>query len=117
MEAKVVEEVFQRIAGILNLRVAGQLIRTTGEHPFYVAGLGWTPANELHSGMELLTATGEWVRVDGVNDTSEWEVVYNLRVADQHILRWGRRMGIERLGAQLMHTGLLHLQRLDTWWV
>ena len=59
VEAKVVEEVFRRFARVLDLRVGGQTIRTTGEHPFYVAGLGWTPANELHSGMELLTATGE----------------------------------------------------------
>ena len=84
VEAKVVEEVFQRFARVLDLRVAGQSIRTTGEHPFYAAGLGWTPANELQSGMELLTASGEWVRVDGLDDTGEWEVVYNLRVADHH---------------------------------
>jgi hypothetical protein len=84
VEAKVVEEVFRRFARVLDLRVASELIRTTGEHPFYAAGLGWTPASSLTTGMELLTSSGEWVRVDGVDDTGDWEVVYNLRVADHH---------------------------------
>ena len=36
IEVKHVEEVFRRTAPILNLHVAGQVIRTTGEHPFFV---------------------------------------------------------------------------------
>ncbi|MEZ6141265.1 MAG: hypothetical protein R3B84_11905 [Zavarzinella sp.] len=34
IEAKAVEEVFIRVAPILNLLVGGRIIRTTAEHPF-----------------------------------------------------------------------------------
>jgi hypothetical protein len=37
---------------------------------FYAAELGWTPANELQSGMELQTASGEWIRMDGMDETT-----------------------------------------------
>ncbi len=84
VEAKVVEETFRRYARVYDLRVGGQTIRTSSEHSFYAAGLGWTEASSLTTGMELLTASGEWVRVERVDDTGEWEVVYNLRVADHH---------------------------------
>jgi hypothetical protein len=72
VEVKVVEEMFTRFAGILHVHLGGQVIGTSGEHPFYAAGLGWTPASSLTSGMELLTSSGEWVRVDGVEDTDDW---------------------------------------------
>ena len=39
--AKQVEEVFVRTGRVWHLHVGGQLIRTTGEHPFYVKGRGW----------------------------------------------------------------------------
>ena len=39
-----VEEVYVRVAHILNVEVAGQIIETTAEHPFYVVGRGWIPA-------------------------------------------------------------------------
>jgi hypothetical protein len=84
VEAKVVEAVFERFAGVLHLHLGGQLVRTTAEHPFYAAGKGWTPAFELNPGDGVLTAAGTWVRVDEVFDTGEWQAVYNLRVADHH---------------------------------
>ena len=56
VEAKVVEEVFRRFARVLDLRVAGQSIRTTGEHPFYAAGLDWTPVNECLTTISLRLA-------------------------------------------------------------
>lgn len=31
---------------ILLLRLAGDVIRTTADHPFYVAGQGWTAASD-----------------------------------------------------------------------
>jgi hypothetical protein len=64
VEVKVVEEVFERFAGVYHLHLGGQLIRTTGEHPFCAAGKGWTAAQELQPGDGVLTADGTWVRVN-----------------------------------------------------
>ena len=82
--AKQVEEVFVRTGRVWHLHVGGQLIRTTGEHPFYVKGRGWVAALELLQGDLLATDAGQWVPVEDVYDTGEYETVYNLRVADFH---------------------------------
>ena len=60
VEVKLVEEVFVRYAGILALHAGGQVIRTTGEHPFYVKGNGWTACNCLNVGDMIRTDDG-WV--------------------------------------------------------
>lgn len=39
------------------LEVGGETIETTDEHPFYVAGQGWTKARDLRAG-DLLIAEG-----------------------------------------------------------
>ena len=46
IELKEVEEVFVRVAPIWNVHVAGRIIRTTAEHPFWVVGRGWIPATK-----------------------------------------------------------------------
>jgi hypothetical protein len=84
IEGKVVEEVFERFAGVYNLHIGGQVIGTSGEHPFYVEGKGWTKAFELQPGDRVLTSDGTTVAVEEVFDTGEWLPVYNLRVADHH---------------------------------
>ena len=84
VEARVIEETFQRLAKVLEVRVAGRPILTTGEHPFYVAGRGWTPARELVEGDRLACLAGPGALVSGVRDTDEWAAVYNFRVADWH---------------------------------
>jgi hypothetical protein len=84
LEAKVVEEVFVRTARILHVRVGGRLIKTTGEHPFWVYNKGWVVANALASGDLLLSHDGRLVAVAEVRDTGEYETVYNLRVTDYH---------------------------------
>ncbi|MCZ2340493.1 MAG: HINT domain-containing protein [Bacteroidales bacterium] len=84
-EYKIVEEVFQRLAAVWVVQLPGGVeIRTTQEHPFQVRGKGWLPARELVVGDPLECADGSTVAVAGVVDTGEWEVVYNLRVADWH---------------------------------
>jgi hypothetical protein len=51
---KAVEEVFVRVSPVLHLRVGGQVLRTTGEHPFWTANRGrWLPARELAVGDHL----------------------------------------------------------------
>jgi hypothetical protein len=84
LAAKVVEEVFTRQGRVLRLRVRGQEIGTTAEHPFWVYNRGWLPAGELRVGDWLLSHDGQWVVVEEVQDSGRVETVYNLRVADFH---------------------------------
>jgi len=67
------------------------VIRTTPEHPFWVRGRGWVPAGELKLGELLSSHDGQWVAVEDLLDTGEWETVYNLRVADYHTYFVGSR--------------------------
>ena len=84
IEAKVVEEVFVRVSPVLDLRVRGRTITTTGEHPFYAEGRGWTEAKRLEPGERILAMSGEWLLVEGVDDSGLIATVYNFRVADHH---------------------------------
>ena len=91
MEVKTVEEVFENYARVLHLHVGSQVIRTVGEHPFYVRGKGWIAARELEPGDLLRSHDGQWVAVGKVYDNGEEEKVYNLRVADYHTYFVGSR--------------------------
>ena len=82
--AKAVEEVFVRQGLITDLRAGGRTIRSTFEHPFFVDGKGWTPLNRIAAGDAVWTEAGGWVGVDAVEETGEWETVYNFRIADFH---------------------------------
>ncbi len=88
--AKRVEEVFQRgIGRLIELRVGGQTIRTTHEHPFYVdskaLGKKWLAACALCPGDALLRShDGKWVPVESVSDTDEDVTVYNMRIEEYH---------------------------------
>lgn len=111
VEAKVVEEVFQRFARVMDLRVAGRVIRTTGEHPLYAAVLGWTEASSMTTGMELLT------------DTADWEVVYNLRVADHHTYfvgdddwRWAHNAYLGLSDSVVRQEGMGYAELARGWW-
>jgi hypothetical protein len=84
VEAKVVEEVFVHETILWRLDVNGQTIRTTAEHPFFVAGRGWVKCSELKVGERLLSESGAWVAVEAVEETGIWSTVYNVRIADYH---------------------------------
>ncbi|MEZ6141284.1 MAG: polymorphic toxin-type HINT domain-containing protein [Zavarzinella sp.] len=84
IEAKVVEEVFVRNSPILSIHVHGQVINTTGEHPFYVENKGWIDAQDLIPGDRFLSHEDQWISIEEIFDTDEWETVYNLRIADHH---------------------------------
>ena len=71
------------VSPVLDLHV-GQVIGTTGEHPFWVAGKGWTPAGALVPGDELVTRAGRRVAVERVADAGRVATVYNLEVEDDH---------------------------------
>ncbi len=81
---KRVLDVFERVAPIWAVKIPGQTIETTAEHPFGVYGRGWIPAKMLEVGDLLLTNEGLLVTVEGVEDTGRVETVYNFLVEDFH---------------------------------
>ena len=82
LEWKKVEELFKRNGFMAHLHIGGEVIRTTMEHPFYVLDKGWVPASEVQPGDLLSSHDRQWVPVEQVLDTGDYETVYNLRVAD-----------------------------------
>jgi hypothetical protein len=79
-----VEETFERTGLVLELVVGGKLIRTTGEHPFWVRDRGWVNAQELAEGDLLASHDGQWTAVSAVSEVLAEETVYNMRVGDFH---------------------------------
>jgi hypothetical protein len=110
IEVKVVEETFVRVAPVLHLRVNGQTIRTTGEHPFFVRGQGWLCAKELQVGDHLSSHKGEWASVEAVTDLNEVTSVYNLSVGDYHTYfvgsrEWGFSVWAHNAEYEFVHRG------------
>ncbi len=94
LHPKRIEAVFRNEAAIVELRVGGQVTRTTAEHPFFVRRRGWTPAAAIRPGDSVSTDAAGWIAVDDVRATSETVPVYNMRVADYHTYfvgsaKWG----------------------------
>ena len=92
LELARISRTYQRTAyrlQVLTLRDAEgneQTLRVTDEHPFYVAGRGWTKARELAGGDVLLGAAGEASAVlSNLGEAHPQGVtVYNLEVQDAH---------------------------------
>jgi len=63
---------------------SGESIETTAEHPFYIKGKGWNPANSLKVGQALQLHNGTTVVVKEVDTSVRLERVYNLTVANTH---------------------------------
>ncbi len=82
--AQRVEEVFARNGLIWELRIGGQTIRSTAEHPFYRDGDGWVALHLLRVGDRLKLEDGSWSTIEGVRDTGRYEAVYNFRVREFH---------------------------------
>jgi len=78
----VVRTTFRTPEKLTRLEAGDQTIRSTGGHPFWVAGKGWTKARDLAPGMQLHGVAGavpvQSVAAGGVAAT------YNLIVADYH---------------------------------
>jgi hypothetical protein len=62
ISGKIVEEVFERYAGVMVVRADGRDIRTTHEHPFFVAKKGWTPGGWWTSPRTARTRPGGTAR-------------------------------------------------------
>lgn len=85
IELKVVEEVFVRETLMWELElVGGVVVRTSAEHPFWVAGKGWVGVDVMRQGDKLVARDGTAVELLYVRDTGVVETVYNFRVADWH---------------------------------
>jgi hypothetical protein len=91
IEPRRVEEIFQRVSAMVEVRVCGRSIRTTAEHPFYVQGKGWTAAAELVPGDLFRSHDGGWNPVESINPTGEVATVYNMRIAEYHTYFVGSR--------------------------
>ncbi len=66
---------------VFSLETAGETLRCTGGHLFWVAGQGWTKARNLKSGQTLHCASGT-VQVSLVTEEPQPGQTYNLVVAD-----------------------------------
>ncbi len=84
LELKHVQEVYNRAARLLRLRVNGKDVTTTDEHPFVVAGRGWVNADQLAPGDALLTHEGAIVTIEEVEKLATVAPVYNFQVSDFH---------------------------------
>jgi hypothetical protein len=91
---KRVLKVHVRVGRVFLVRLGGQTLETTAEHPFWVVGRGWVIAAELREGDRLAGRSGAGAVVEGVEQTDRWETLYNLHVADYHTyfvgdISWG----------------------------
>ena len=91
-EEKAVVETYVRETGqLVHLRVGGELISTTPNHPFWVKGRGFVSAGELQAGEELVNAAGEVCRVENIRPeiVESPERVYNFQVEGFHTYHVG----------------------------
>ncbi len=63
---------------------SGESLETTAEHPFYIKGKGWNPANSLKVGQALQLHNGTTVVIKEIDTSVRLEKVYNLTVANTH---------------------------------
>ena len=81
---------------LIHLRLGGEKIQTTAEHPFYSRqARGWQKAGTLVVGDEVIRSDGQWVAVTAVEHRTEFEqpvIVYNIEVANAHTYFVGKWM-------------------------
>jgi len=69
---------------VFEIKVGRDVLRVTGEHPFYVAGKGWTPAREVRSGDQFITGEDCALIVDAIERQDGDVHVYNFEVSIDH---------------------------------
>jgi hypothetical protein len=69
---------------VVTLLLDDEVIETTPEHPFFVAGRGWTPAGALVAGSTIQQADGTTGVVHAMQMEHRSQVMYNFTVADAH---------------------------------
>ncbi len=61
-----------------------EIIRATGQHPFWVVEEGWTEAQDLLCGQQIATSSGAYLRVGNKTWAQDPQTVYNFEVAGTH---------------------------------
>jgi RHS repeat-associated protein len=77
---QVLETFVRETDALYDLYVDGEVISTTGEHPFWVPDFGWVEAKDLTVGSLLQTADGKVVDVDKIERREGKFEVYNFKV-------------------------------------
>jgi len=86
-----VVQVFERTATeVVDIRVGGETITATLEHPFWVVGRGWIAAGQLESDSPVMTKDGRVVRVSSIKRCEGDFKVYNFEVNDLHTYLVGK---------------------------
>ena len=68
---------------IYKIVIGGEVIKATGNHPFYVDGV-YKEAKELKVGDKLLNKNGIYVEIEEITTYESDALVYNIEVADNH---------------------------------
>ncbi|MEH2368115.1 polymorphic toxin-type HINT domain-containing protein [Nostoc sp.] len=85
IEAHQVLDTFVRqTSALVDLYVDGEVISTTGEHPFWTPDKGWVEAKDLEVGSLLQTEDGRIIDVDKIEKREGQFQVYNFRVEGFH---------------------------------
>ena len=76
----------KEIDTLVHLKINGEEIDTTENHPFWVVGIGWIAAGNLRVGDKVLLKTGEISTVESitVEKLDKPVKVYNFEVEDWH---------------------------------
>jgi hypothetical protein len=85
IESKQVTDAFVRHTDrLVDLYIDGEIISTTGEHPFWTADKGWVEARDLTLGSLLQTEDGRIIDVDKIEQRKGDFTVYNFKVGGFH---------------------------------
>ncbi|MBQ6160948.1 MAG: hypothetical protein IJK24_08370 [Oscillospiraceae bacterium] len=83
----VLETYIRKVRKLVYLKVDGEVIVATEDHPFYVSGQGFVNAAKLIAGARLVNLTGGVFCVEQISfeymENGE-KTVYNLQIADNH---------------------------------
>lgn len=72
------------VGGLVIVEIDEESIETTAEHPFWVAGSGWTRAGDLVPGDQVRKLDNTWSRVRATRVVAGGVLVYNLTVDETH---------------------------------
>jgi RHS repeat-associated protein len=75
---------------VLKLTIDAETLTTTAEHPFYVEGHGWLPAEALRAGLRVRRSDGGFGLVRALALERQPQRMYNLTVAQAHTFFVGR---------------------------
>jgi hypothetical protein len=81
---QVLDTFVRETTALVDLYVDGEVISTTGEHPFWTPDKGWVEAKDLQVGSLLQTEDGRVIDVDKVEKRSGQFEVYNFNVEGFH---------------------------------